>query len=128
MKEYKAAQYTILERNPFFLEVDTNGTRLPYLDNIIFTVVPSFDAVALRLLSGEADVDDTIRPMDYDRFKEAQEEGKIRLLDPGIGLEMQFLCFNQNTNMNPKTGRPPVDPNKLKWFRIRSSARPFLRD
>jgi peptide/nickel transport system substrate-binding protein len=117
LKTYKAAQYTILERNPYFLEVDTNGTRLPYLDNIIFTVVPSFDTVALRLLSGEADVDDVIRPMDYDRFKEAQDEGKIRLLDPGIGLEMIFLCFNENTNMNSKTGQPLVDPKKLKWFR-----------
>ena len=32
LKEYKTAQYTILERNPYFLEVDTNGQRLPYLD------------------------------------------------------------------------------------------------
>jgi peptide/nickel transport system substrate-binding protein len=55
--------------------------------------------------------------MDYDRFKEAQAEGKIRLLDPGIGLEMIFLCFNENTNMNAKTGQPLVDPKKLKWFR-----------
>jgi peptide/nickel transport system substrate-binding protein len=117
LKEYKAAQYTILERNPYFLEVDTNGTRLPYFDNIIFTVVPSFDAIALRLLSGEADVDDIVRPMDYDRFKEAETKGKITLLDPGIGLEMIFLCFNQNTNINAKTGRPLVDPKKLKWFR-----------
>jgi peptide/nickel transport system substrate-binding protein len=117
LKEYKAAQYTILERNPYFLEVDTNGTRLPYLDDIIFTVVPDFDAVALRLLSGEADVDDVIRPMDYNRFKEAADNGKIALLDPGIGLEMTFLCFNENTNMNEKTGKPLVDPKKLKWFR-----------
>jgi peptide/nickel transport system substrate-binding protein len=117
LKEYKAAQYTILERNPYFLEVDTNGTRLPYLDDIIFTVVPSFDAIALRLLSGEADVDDIVRPMDYGRFKAAADEGKINLLDPGIGLEMTFLCFNENTNLNAKTGRPLVAPEKLKWFR-----------
>jgi len=117
LKEYKAAQYTILERNPYFLEVDKNNTRLPYFDNVIFTVVPSFDAIALRLLSGEADVDDIVRPMDYDRFKEAEDKGKITLLDPGIGLEMTFLCFNQNTNVNAKTGRPLVDPKKLKWFR-----------
>ena len=117
LKEYKAAQYTILERNPYFLEVDTNGTRLPYLDDIIFTVVPDFDAIALRILSGEADVDDTVRPMDYDRFKATADQGKITLLDPGIGLEMTFLCFNENTNMNAKTGRPLVAPEKVKWFR-----------
>jgi peptide/nickel transport system substrate-binding protein len=117
LKEYKAAQYTILERNPYFLEVDTNGTRLPYLDDLIFTVVPDFNTIALRTLSGEADVDDTVRPMDYDQFKAAADQGKIRLLDPGIGLEMTFLCFNENTNLNAKTGQPLVDPKKLKWFR-----------
>jgi peptide/nickel transport system substrate-binding protein len=117
LKEYKTAQYTILERNPYFLEVDTNGTRLPYFDDVIFTVVPSFDAIALRLLSGEADVDDMVRPMDYDRFKKAEVEGKMSLLDPGIGLDMIFLCFNENTNLNVKTGQPLVDPRKLKWFR-----------
>jgi peptide/nickel transport system substrate-binding protein len=117
LKEYKSGQYTILERNPYFLEVDTNGTRLPYFDDVIFTVVPSFDAMSLRLLSGESDVDDMVRPMDYNRFKEAEDKGKISLLEPGIGLEMQFLCFNQNTNVNAKTGQPLVDPKKLKWFR-----------
>ena len=117
LREYKGGQYTILERNPYFLEVDTNGTRLPYLDDIIFTVVPDFDAIALRILSGEADADDMVRPMDYDRFKKAQDEGKTTLLDPGIGLDMIFLCFNENTNMNAKTGKPLVDPRKLKWFR-----------
>jgi peptide/nickel transport system substrate-binding protein len=117
LKEYKAAQYTILERNPYFLEVDTNNTRLPYLDNIIFTVVPDFDAVALRILSGEADADDVVRPMDYARFKKAEDQGKIKLLDPGLGLEMTFLLFNQNTNVDAKTGKPLVDPKKLEWFR-----------
>jgi peptide/nickel transport system substrate-binding protein len=117
LKEYKPAQYTILERNPYFLEVDTNGTRLPYLDDIIFTVVPDFDTEALRLLSGEADADDMVRPMDYDRFKAAADAGKIALLDPGIGLDMISLCFNENTNVDAKTGKPLVDPAKLKWFR-----------
>ena len=117
LKGYKAAQYTILERNPYFLEVDTNGTRLPYLDDIIFTVVPDFDTIALRTLSGEADVDDMVRPMDYDRFKAAADQGKIRLLDTGIGLDMIYLCFNENINMSAKTGKPLVEPYKLKWFR-----------
>ncbi len=30
---------------------------------------------------------------------------------------MGFFVFNENTNMDPKTGQPLVDPNKLKWFR-----------
>lgn len=117
LKEYKQAQYTLLQRNPYFIEVDKNGTRLPYFDEIVFAVVPDLDALSLRFLSGESDVDDTIYPYDYDRFKTAAEKGKFTLLEPGIGLESTYFWFNENTGTNPKTGKPYVDPVKLKWFR-----------
>ena len=117
LKEYKPGQYTILERNPYFLEVDKKSTRLPYFDNVIFTTVPSLDALTLRFLSGESDVDDFVFPSDYDRFKAAADQGKFTLLEPGTGLEMSFFWFNQNTGTNSKTGQPYVDPVKLKWFR-----------
>ncbi len=117
LKEYKTAQYTIAERNPYFLEVDTNGTRLPYFDDVIFTVVPSFNAMSLRMLSGESDVDDEVIPSQYDSFKAAEAQGKCTLLEPGVGVMREFLCFNENTNVNAKTGKPDVDPAKLKWFR-----------
>src|SRR5208282_360506 len=45
LKEHKAAQYTLLERNPYFLEVDKKGQRLPYFDNIIFAAVPDLNAM-----------------------------------------------------------------------------------
>ncbi|HUZ06034.1 MAG TPA: ABC transporter substrate-binding protein, partial [Candidatus Paceibacterota bacterium] len=116
LKEYKAAQYTLLERNPYFCEVDTNGQRLPYFDDIIFQVVPDVNAALLRFLSGESD-EVGVPPYEYDHFKDESANGKFDLLDPGIGLEMNFLWFNENTNVNPKTGAPYVDPVKLKWFR-----------
>lgn len=117
LKEYKAAQYTLLERNPYFLEQDTNGTRLPYFDDVIYAVVPNFDAQSLRFLSGESDVDDEVPVYQYAQFKAAADTGKFRFLEPGIGMLREFLCFNENTNVNPKTGQPDVDPVKLKWFR-----------
>ena len=117
IKEYKPAQYILLERNPYFCEVDKKGQRLPYFDNIIYTVVPDFNAMSLRFLSGESDVDDYIFPYEYDHFKAESAKGKFTLLEPGIGTETGFFWFNQNTNVNPKTGKPDVDPVKLKWFR-----------
>jgi peptide/nickel transport system substrate-binding protein len=117
LKEYKQAQYTILERNPYFIEVDTNGTRLPYFDDIIFTVVPDFDAMSLRFLSKESDVNDWVMPYNYDTYKAEADQGKFTLLEPGVGLEMYFICFNENTNMDAKTGDPLVATYKLKWFR-----------
>ena len=117
IKAYKPAQYTLLARNPYFFEVDSNGQRLPYLDNIIYSVVPDWNAMSLRMLHGESDVDDFVKPDEYDTFKAAEADGKIKLLEPGIGLETDFFWFNENTNVNPKTGQPIVDPKKLKWFR-----------
>ena len=117
LKEYKQAQLILLERNPYFMEVDTKGQRLPYFDNIIFTVVPDLNAMSLRFLSGESDVDDFIYPYEYDRFKAEAAKGKFNLLEPGIGLEAGFFWFNQNTNANAKTVQPNVEAKKLKWFR-----------
>ena len=116
LKEYKTAQYAMLERNPYFCEVDKKGQRLPYFDNIVFTVVPNVNAAYLRFLNGESDVTGVL-PDQYDKFKTEAAKGKFRLLEPGIGLEMEFLWFNENTNANPETGKPYVEPKKLKWFR-----------
>jgi peptide/nickel transport system substrate-binding protein len=44
IKDYKPAQSILLERNPYFFEVDSNGQRMPYFDNIIYTVVPDMNA------------------------------------------------------------------------------------
>jgi peptide/nickel transport system substrate-binding protein len=117
IKEYKPAQYILLERNPYFCEVDKEGQRLPYFDNIIYTVVPDFNAMSLRFLGGESDADDFIFPYEYDHFKAEEAKGRFTLLEPGIPLDTQFFFFNENTNVNAKTGKPFVDPVKSKWFR-----------
>jgi peptide/nickel transport system substrate-binding protein len=55
-------------------------------------------------------------PSEYGRFKAESAKDKFDLLEPGIGLEMNFLWFNENTNVDSH-GKPIVDPTKLKWFR-----------
>ncbi|MGH8022096.1 MAG: ABC transporter substrate-binding protein [Limisphaerales bacterium] len=116
IQDYKPAQYILLARNPYFFEVDSNRQRLPYFDNIIYTIVPNLNAVSLRFLSGESDADDRIFPYEYDEFKAAAKKGKFDLLEPGISTFTTYLCFNENTNVD-KDGQPCVDPVKLKWFR-----------
>ncbi len=117
LKEYKQEQFTVLERNPYFIEVDTNGTRLPYFDEIVFGIVPDLNALALQFLSGDSDVDDYVYPYEYDEFKAKAAAGNFTVLEPGLGLETYYFCFNENTNINEKTGKPIVDPVKLAWFR-----------
>ncbi|MEW6302561.1 MAG: ABC transporter substrate-binding protein [Verrucomicrobiota bacterium] len=117
LKEFKPGQLMLLERNPRYWVVDKKGQRLPYFDNIIFTIVPDMNAMSLRFRKGESDVFEYVRPDEYVTYKEESDQGKYQLLDLGTGLERGFFWFNQNTGTNPKTGKPYVDPKKLKWFR-----------
>jgi peptide/nickel transport system substrate-binding protein len=117
VKEYKPGQHVMLERNPRYLGVDSKQRRLPYLNNVIWTTVPDFNAMALRTLRGESDLQDVVRPDEITRFQEEEKKGRIKLLDLGTQMEPVFLWFNQNTNVNAKTSAPFVAPHKLKWFR-----------
>src|SRR5258706_11619162 len=112
LKEFRPGQFTLLERNPYFYEVDKKGQIIPYLDKVIYTVVPNLDAMALKFLSAESDVDETVRPDEYDRFKAESAKGTFTLYDLGVGPERAFLWFNLNTNTNPKTTKPYRAPHK----------------
>jgi peptide/nickel transport system substrate-binding protein len=117
LKEYKSGQHVLLERNPHFFGVDSKGQRLPYVDNIMWLSVPDLNAMALRMLQGETDVHQFVRPDEIDRFQEEAKRGKLKLLELGTQMDPTYLWFNQNTNINKKTGQPIVAPIKLKWFR-----------
>lgn len=118
LKQYKAGEFTLLERNPNYFAVDKAGTRLPYFDFIMHQVVPDMNAMALRFLKGENDIHEFLRPDEVVRFKtEGEKTGRFQVKELGIGLERGFFWFNQNTNISPKTGKPIVDPKKLAWFR-----------
>ncbi len=98
LKQYKAGEFTLLERNPNFFGVDKAGTRLPYLDNVIYTTVPDMNATSLRFLKGESDIHENVRPDEFERFKTEADTGKFKLESLGIGPEKAFVWFNLNTN------------------------------
>jgi peptide/nickel transport system substrate-binding protein len=117
LKDYKSAQHVLLERNPHFAGVDPKGQRLPYFQNVIWLTVPDLNAMALRMLQGETDVHQFLRADELDRFQDEAKRGKFKVLELGTAMEPMYLWFNQNTNLNKKTGQPLVAPAKLKWFR-----------
>src|SRR5207253_8254295 len=94
---------------------DKQGRRLPYFDEIRFNVGSGPGTEAILFLTGKSDVYEAVRPENYDQFKQAAA-GRFQILDLGIGMERDFLWFNQNTGTNA-AGRLLVDPKKLLWFR-----------
>ena len=96
LDEHIAGQRMVFARNNRYWRRDTNGVRLPYLDKLTIAIIPDQNTEALRIQSGEIDlmaVGD-IRAEDHAAFRRAGEQGKLRLIDVGVGLDPNFLWFN----------------------------------
>jgi peptide/nickel transport system substrate-binding protein len=94
LKEYIAGQRLVLERNPYYWKADARGTRLPYLDEIVFLFVPSADAQVLRFQSGDTDIISRLGAENFSALSRQARE--YTLADVGPGLEYNFLFFNLN--------------------------------
>ena len=106
--EHVAGQRLVFERNPHYFRRDQAGVQLPYLDRLIVAIVPDQSAEALRLESGESDLmsNGDIRSQDYAAFKRLADEGRLRLIDVGVGLDPDFLSFNMRPD-RPSARRAP---------------------
>jgi len=120
VKQYVPGEKTVLTRNPYWFGVDAAGHRLPYLDELVFLLVPDQNTAALRFQSGGVDALDDIKPEDYQRYASGQQKGDYTLYDLGPSLNTNFMWFNLNkvrTKTPGKTlGATYVDPVKYSWF------------
>jgi peptide/nickel transport system substrate-binding protein len=104
---------------------DRQGHRLPAIDEVLFTVVGNAPGAEVGAsIGGKSDVCDAVRPQYYERFKQASASGRFQVVELGIGPERDFLWFNQNTGA-ATTGKPIVEPAKLKWFRNKKFRQAF---
>lgn len=89
-------QRLVFARNPHYWRHDEAGRRLPYLDILTVLIVTDTNAEALRLQSGDADLmsNADIRPEDHAAFKRLADQGRLRLIDGGVGLDPNVLWFN----------------------------------
>jgi peptide/nickel transport system substrate-binding protein len=112
LKEYVPGQRLVLKRNPYYWKSDTKGSRLPYLEELVFVFVPSADAQVLRFQSGETDM---ISRLSAENFAVlSRQQRHYTMTDAGPGLEYNFLFFNLN-DAGEKASAEMV--RKLKWFR-----------
>jgi peptide/nickel transport system substrate-binding protein len=120
LKQYAAGEKTVLEPNPYWFGVDAKNNRLPYLDELVFLVVPDQDAADLKFRAGQIDGLDNVKPENYQWYADNQQQGNYTLYDLGPAINSNFLWFNQNTvkktEGGKKAGTPVVDPVKYSWF------------
>jgi len=53
ISEFKRGQYVVADRNPRYWRKDKDGTQLPYLDRMVFNLVPDASAMVTRIRAGE---------------------------------------------------------------------------
>ncbi len=118
--QYVPGEKTVLQRNPYWYTLDQQNRRLPYLNEMVYVVVPDQDAADLKFRSGELDGLDYVKPENYRWYRDNQGKGNFTLYDLGPDLNTNFLWFNLNTVKKAapgkKIGDPQVDKTKYEWF------------
>ena len=124
--QYVPGEKTVLGRNPYWFGVDKANKRLPYLNELIYLIVPDQDAADLKFRSGELDAVDNVKPENYRWYTDNQEKGGYTLHSVGPENNSRFFWFNLNKVQPPlrgeklpsgkKVGDPVADPVKYSWF------------
>ncbi len=69
----------VMERNPYYWAVDTEGNQLPYIDGIVMTLAEDLEVLNLRAIAGEYDLQE--RHVDLGKLPvilDNQEKGQLQ--------------------------------------------------
>ncbi len=95
LTRYQSGQRLVFDRNPRYWKKDAAGQALPYLDQLIFEVVPDQNAELVRLQSGQIDMlQQQVRPEDIATLRPLVDQKKIDLLELGVGTDPDTFFFN----------------------------------
>jgi peptide/nickel transport system substrate-binding protein len=94
MREHQPGQRIVFDRNPRYWRKAQDGGPLPYLDRLILEIVPDQNAELLRLQSGNSDLlHSELRSEDYVPVKRSEGEGRLRLIEMGVGPDADAFWF-----------------------------------
>lgn len=96
-----SATKVVLERNPYFWQVDTAGNQLPYIDRVQFQLISEVETILLAAINGQLDYQQrhisgiTNRPV----LSENMARGGYKLLpSAGINANQAGLWLNHSTS------------------------------
>lgn len=98
------------ERNPYYYVVDQNGQQLPYVDNLLISIVESADLMNMKVIAGEVDVQvagvqESFN--NYPLFAQYAEE---------MNYSIQVSEFNEPNAMNFHFNVTSTDPVKAPYL------------
>ena len=115
LSEYHPGERLVFKRNPHYWKKSSQGEVLPYLDKVIFLIIPDPQAQLLKFIDGELDAT-SVQGQDYPLLKPLEKQKNFHIYEAGADFGTNFLTLNQNPGINPNTHKPFVDPVKLSWF------------
>ena len=104
--EYEPGVRVVVVRNPNYWKKDEAGVSLPYIERVIYQIVPDKNTEFLLFKEGTKDAY-TLRPEDLDDLLSV-EDADFTVYNGGASLGSAFAAFNQN----PDT----MDPLVYSWF------------
>jgi len=95
LTSYSPGQRLVFDRNPRYWKKDAAGIQLPYLDQVVFEIVPDQNAELVRLQAGQFDVlQQQIRSEDIATLRPLEQQGKVKLIELGVGADADSFFFN----------------------------------
>ncbi len=84
----------VMERNPYFWQVDAEGKQLPYIDKVTHRLYESTDVFNMWILNGEIDCQSRgVNLSDFTLFKESEESGDFSVM---TGISAGHFTFTPN--------------------------------
>lgn len=100
ISEHVPAQRTTFKPNPLYWEKDANGTRLPYLNEMVYIYTPDQDTQLQQFISGQTDFY-VARGQDYSTLVDAKDQVGFNIYEVGPATSTNFITFNQNPIEGP---------------------------
>ncbi len=115
LEQYVPGQRIVLKRNPRYWKKSKEGQSLPFIEKIIYLIIPSQDITLLKFLEGELDYC-AVRGVDYSLVKPQEQQKDFTVYNVGPAFGSNFLVFNQNREIHTQTGKHYIAREKLDWF------------
>jgi len=90
VKEFVRGQYVVMDRNPTYWAKAENGDALPYIERLVFHMLPDTNTLITQLQSGELDM---VVQVPYSRASQVEGIDRVEIVR-GPLLSWQHLDFN----------------------------------
>jgi peptide/nickel transport system substrate-binding protein len=118
LSRVELGQQVILERNPHYWKRDAEGSALPYLESVRFVIVKEPNTQTMMFQNGLID-HYTLSGEHFPLLKPQERNGNFKIYRVGPRWFERFFVFNQNNQIDERTTRPFLDPQKQRWLRTK---------